>query len=415
MRPRCRLSFSPSTSHILITKLAARRYELTPGVLNIAETCAASVSIEDLQALSTDKSEASPLSLSRKLTYGAIRGSDTLRERVAALYTGGGSPALVADDILITQGAIVANFLLLYTLIGPQDHVICVYPTYQQLYGVPESLGAEVSLWKLKKENSYVPDAGELDLLVKPNTKMIVLNNPNNPSGATVPGSVLRSVVEFARARNIIVMCDEVYRPLFHSPRPASQQGSEQEATPPSVLELGYEKTISTSSMSKAWSLAGIRIGWIASRDKAIIEAIAAARDYTTISVSQIDDQIASYALSDAVRPALQRRNLELARTNLGLLDAFVRAREGTCSWVRPTAGTTAFVRFAGKGQPVDDVAFCLDVLDKTKVMFLPGSKCFGHGRDFRGYVRIGYVSETAVLREALTRLGDYVDKNLSA
>lgn len=387
-----------------------RRYETTPGVLNIAETCAASVSIEDLQSLSTDAaSRTSPLSLSKKLTYGSIRGSDVLRERVAALYAEDAvvEPLLPASNVLITQGAIAANFLLLFTLVDPRDHVICVYPTYQQLYGVPQQLGAEVSLWKLKAENGYVPDVGELATLVKGNTKMIILNNPNNPSGATTPESVLSSIVEFAKARGIIILCDEVYRPLFHSL-------PDGEAMPPSILSFGYEKTISTSSMSKAWSLAGIRLGWIASRDSGIIEAVAEARDYTTISVSQLDDQVACYALSDAVRPGLLDRNLRLARTNLQLLDQFVQAHQGVCNWVKPTAGTTAFVQFTHKGRPVDDEAFCLDVLDKTKVMFLPGKKCFGHDKDFGGYVRIGYVNETAVLKEGLEQLGRYVNENLT-
>lgn len=376
-------------------------------MLNIAETCAASVSIEDLQSFSTDSTRASPLSLSKKLTYGAIRGSDILLTRVAALYAEDAAEPLPASNILITQGAIAANFLLFYTLIGPQDHVVCVYPTYQQLYGVPQSLGAEVSLWELKPENGYVPDVSELASLVKSNTKMIVLNNPNNPSGATIPESVLGSVVEFAQARDIIILCDEVYRPLFHSLGDTA-------ATPPSILSFGYEKTVSTGSMSKAWSLAGARLGWIASRDRRLIEAVAEARDYTTISVSQLDDQVASYALSDAVRPGLLIRNLALARTNLDMLDQFVQAHKGVCRWVKPTAGTTAFVQFTHQGEPVDDEAFCLDVLDKTKVMFLPGKKCFGHDRDFGGYVRIGYVNETAVLREGLEQLGRYVDENLS-
>lgn len=384
------------------------KYETTPGVLNIAETCAASVSVEDLQSFSTDVTErASPLNLSRKLTYGSILGSDLLRERVAALYAENAVKPLPASNILITQGAIAANFLLLYTLVGPRDHVICVYPTYQQLYSVPQSLGAEVSLWKLKEENGYIPDVNELASLVKGNTKMIILNNPNNPSGATIPEPILRSIVEFAKARDIIILCDEVYRPLFHSL-------PDGEAMPPSILSFGYEKTISTSSMSKAWSLAGIRLGWIASRDKGIIDAVAAARDYTTISVSQLDDQVASYALSDAVRPALLDRNLRLARTNLQMLHDFVREHEGVCKWVKPTAGTTTFIQFMHNGRPVDDEAFCLDVLEKTKAMFLPGKKCFGHDQDFAGYVRIGYVNETAVLKEALERLGKYIDENLS-
>lgn len=387
------------------------RYETTPGVLNIAETCAASVSVEDLQSFSTDAPRVNPLNLSKKLTYGSILGSDVLRERVAALYAqpeDAVEQTLPASNILITQGAIAANFLLLYTLLSPQDHVVCVYPTYQQLYGVPQSLGAEVSLWKLKEDNGYVPDVDELASLVQSNTKMIILNNPNNPSGATIPRQVLGSIVEFAKARDITILCDEVYRPLFHSL-------PEGEAAPPSILSFGYDKTISTSSMSKAWSLAGIRLGWIASRDKSIIDAVAEARDFTTISVSQLDDQVASYALCDAVRPGLLARNLRLARTNLQLLDGFVREHEGICRWVKPTAGTTAFIQFKHQGKPVDDEAFCLDVLNRTKVMFLPGQKCFGHGKDFGGYVRIGYVNETAVLKEGLEQLGKYVDEHLSA
>lgn len=385
------------------------RYEVVPDVLNIAETCAASVSVADLQAFATGGTDENPLDVSKKLTYGAIRGSDSLRGRVAALYVeeDATKPPLPASRILTTQGAIAANFLVFYALLGPGDHVICVYPAYQQLYGVPQSLGAQVSLWRLKKENGFIPDVSELDALVQSNTKMIVLNNPNNPTGATTPEPVLRTIVEFAKARGVIVLCDEVYRPLFHSL-------PEGEAVPPSILSFGYEKTISTSSMSKAWSLAGIRLGWIASRDESIIEAVAEARDYTAISVGQLDDQIAGYALSDAVRPGLMRRNLQLASTNLALLDDFVQAHKSVCNWVKPTAGTTAFIQFTNKGMAVDDEAFCLDVLDKTKAMFLPGKKCFGHGQDFEGYVRIGYVNKTTVLKEALDRLGKYVDQGLS-
>jgi aspartate/methionine/tyrosine aminotransferase len=150
------------------------RYETTPGVLNIAETCSASVSLDELRSLSTDK-HLSPLSQSLILGYGPIRGSLKLRQRLAALLSSSssdGSDALSGDNIIITQGAIGANFLLLYTLIGPGDHVVCVYPTYQQLYAVPESLGAEVSLWRLKEERGFVPDPTELEALVKPNTKV---------------------------------------------------------------------------------------------------------------------------------------------------------------------------------------------------------------------------------------------------
>lgn len=234
--------------------------------------------------------------------------------------------------------------------------------------------------------------------------QLIVINNPNNPMGSTTPRSVLESIVAFAKQRGIIILSDEVYSPLYHS-LPDGQEG------PPSILALGYEKTVATGSMSKAFALAGIRLGWIASRDKAIVDAISAARDYTTISVSQLDDQVASYALSEPVLRPLLARNTALARTNLELLSAFMDKYTAVCSWVKPTAGTTALVCFKGKdGVPVDDAALVLDVLDKTKVLVMPGSPCFGLGKDFRGFVRLGYVCETDVLVEALTRLGQYIE-----
>ncbi|KAL8370542.1 hypothetical protein RB595_000763 [Gaeumannomyces hyphopodioides] len=384
------------------------KYELTPGVLNIAETCAASVSVQDLVELSSEKEAGlNPLvaSSSRKLTYGAIRGSDTLRRNVASLYgAADGADELPHENVLVTAGAISANFLLFYTLIGPGDHVICVYPTYQQLYSVPESLGAEVSLWRLKEANGYVPDLQELDHLVKTNTKLIVINNPNNPSGAPIPKSVLHGIVEVARKRNIWVLSDEVYRPLFHG------LGADEEP-PPSALSLGYERTIVSGSMSKAYSLAGIRIGWLACRNNSLINSLASGRDYVLISVSQLDDNVASFALSPAVRPALIRRNLDLARKNLSLLEAFVDQHSSVCSWVKPLAGTTAFIRFSKDGEPIDDEKFCIDVLRETNVMLVPGSRCFGNGKDFRGFVRIGYACETEVMEAAMVRLGGYLEK----
>ncbi|KAK4218880.1 pyridoxal phosphate-dependent transferase [Rhypophila decipiens] len=391
------------------------RYEVTPGVINIAETCAASVSIDELVDLSRDKTAPGPLDTSKKLTYGAIPGSKALRERVASLLDRGASltetRSFPPENVIITQGAISANFLLIYTLIGPGDHVICVYPTYQQLYDVPKSLGAEVSLWKLKEENGYIPDISELEGLVKPNTKLIIINNPNNPTGSTTPKSVLSDMVEFARSRDITILSDEVYSPLYHS-LPADQEA------PPSILTFGYNKTVATGSMSKAFALAGIRVGWVASRDSSLIKAVSSARDYTTISVSQLDDQVASYALSKEVLASLMKRNLELAKTNLGLLAEFVDKYSQVCSWVRPTAGTTALIKFTGKGkdgkrEPVKDGEFVVDLLEETKVLVMPGSVCFGKGEDFEGTVRIGYVCHTEVLREGLEKMGAYVEQFL--
>ncbi|KAK3694537.1 pyridoxal phosphate-dependent transferase [Podospora appendiculata] len=382
------------------------RYETTLGVINIAETCAASVSIDDLVCMCDDKAAPGPLASSRTMTYGAIRGSQVLRQRVACLFDRASPTPLPAQNVIITQGAIMANFLLVYTLIGPGDHVVCVYPVYQQLYDVPKSLGAEVSLWKLKEEDGYIPNMDDLVTLVKPNTKLIVINNPNNPTGSTIPKLALEKIVFFAKARGIMILSDEVYSPLYHS-LPEGQEA------PPSILALGYEKTVATGSMSKAYALAGLRLGWIASRDKGILDAVAAARDYTTISVSQLDDQVAAYALSPSILPSLLKRNMALAQTNLALLSAFVDKHSSVCSWTKPTAGTTALLQFKNEGTPVDDVQFALDVLNKKNILFVPASLCFGLGKDFKGCVRIGYACETGVLQEGLEGLEQYVNEHL--
>lgn len=143
---------------------------------NVAETCSASLSVRDLHELSEDKSS-HPLDnvLESKLTYGAIRGSERLRTTLANLYSVKTPTQLPPNNVLITAGAIQANFLLLYTLLGPGDHAVCHYPTYQQLYSVPASLGADVSLWKSKEAEGWKLDLEELKALIRPNTKLIVL------------------------------------------------------------------------------------------------------------------------------------------------------------------------------------------------------------------------------------------------
>ncbi|RKK70620.1 hypothetical protein BFJ69_g11694 [Fusarium oxysporum] len=381
-------------------------YETTSGALNVAETCAASVSIDDLVGMCKDPKAQGPIDTRLKLTYGPIPGSNALRERIAAQCSTEDTK-LAAEDIVVTQGAIGANFLALYSLVGPNDHVVCVYPTYQQLYEVPRSIGAEVSLWKLKEEESFVPNVDGLINLIRKNTKMIIINNPNNPTGAPIHNSELGRIAQIAKEKGIILFSDEVYRPLFHG------GASGQIDIPKPATSLGYERTITTGSMSKGYALAGIRVGWIASKDKCIISAIMAARDCITISVSQIDDQVARYALSPAVLPSLVDRNLTLARNNAKLVKEFIGRYKAVCSWVEPTAGTTAFVRFIKNGQPINDVDFCLDLLSKNNVLFVAGSKCFGKDEDFKGYIRMGYVCETHVLVEGLKRLGAYIDANL--
>lgn len=152
------------------------KYETT-AKYNLAETCCASISIDELLSLSENKTlQASDiLSTSLVQNYGEIRGSIKLRENLSRLYSAKVGTPLSTDNILITPGAIAANHLVLYSLLKPGDHVICQYPTYQQLYSIPESLGAEVSLWKCKAEEKWLPSLEELEGLIRDNTKLIII------------------------------------------------------------------------------------------------------------------------------------------------------------------------------------------------------------------------------------------------
>ncbi|GAB7366506.1 hypothetical protein MBLNU230_g8498t1 [Neophaeotheca triangularis] len=365
---------------------------------NLAETCAASISINELCELSEDK-DTKPSDLidtSAIQTYGEIRGSTPLRENLSRLYSSKTGTPLSPENILITPGAIAANHLVAYALLKPGDHVVCQYPTYQSLYSIPQSLGAEVDFWKCKPENDWIPDFAELEALIRPTTKLLILNNPQNPTGAILPKPLLQKIISLAESHpnDLVIHSDEVYRPLFHSISPISP------AFPPSILSLGYRNTIATGSLSKAYSLAGIRVGWIATRSAELVEKAASARDYTTISVSRLDQAVASHALAPSTVHALLGRNIALAKTNLELLSRWVVKHDEFCSWTPPVAGTTAFVKFSLDGKPVDAVEFCKRLMEKTGVMFLPGDR--GFGDEWKGYVRIGFVNRTEVVKEGL-------------
>lgn len=369
---------------------------------NIAETCCASISVDQLRELS-DQKDRQVVDTSKVMTYGAIRGSNDLRNNLARLYSAKVDNYLSPDNILTTPGAIQANYLATYALVGEGDHVICHYPTYQSLYEVPKQMGAEVDLWKATPENQWIPSIDDLKALIKPNTKLIIINNPNNPTGAILKKSLLQEIVDVAREKNITILGDEVYRPIFHSISPIDKD------FPPSLLSMGYDNVLVTGSMSKAYSLAGIRIGWIASRNSKLIETIASARHYTTISVSALDEQVAAFALHSSTVHGLLARNIELAKKNMALLEKFVLKNDEECEWVKPVAGTTAFIKFHREGKPVDSVDFCKKLLEEAGVLFTPGT-CFGN--EWKGYVRVGFVNATEIIEPGLTAATKFVRKN---
>ncbi|WP_249598112.1 aminotransferase [Peribacillus frigoritolerans] len=356
-------------------------YEME-AVYNIAETCVESLTVNELISIDGTDPEKFLLDLGKnKLTYGHIEGSPDFRRLVSNQYQ-----SLDADHVLVTNGAIGANFLLLYSLIQPGDHVVAVHPTYQQLYDVPASFGATVDLLPLREENNYLPDLNELKSLVNEKTKMIIINNPNNPSGAIIEKEMLEEIVEIARSYDAYILCDEVYRKLLQ----------EDDLVVPSIVDL-YEKGISTSSMSKVLSLAGLRLGWIAGPKEVITECFRH-RDYTTISCGMLDDILAVHALKNYDK--ILDRNRKIIKENLSILDAWVE-QEPLMSYVKPRAGTTAMLKY---DLPVSSEDFCIGLFKANGAFLTPGS-CF----DIEGHVRIGYACKTEVLEQGLQKVSEYL------
>ena len=333
-----------------------------------------------------------------------MKGGDRLRENLAALYSARGS-SVEKEDILAANAGIDANHIVLAALISPGDHVICHYPTYEQLYQVPKSLGAEISLWGTEPSKKWQLDIDELKGMIKENTKMIIVNNPQNPSGAIVSKSKLEAIAEIAEAKGIIIMSDEAFRPVFHSILPSDAD------FPPSAINLGYRKTVVTSTMSKAYGLPGVRVGWIASKDKEIIELCHKMRFYTTTTVSQLDEAVAAEALSDRCIHAILGKNIKNCQTNVELWQNFMDEHSWACQWVKPVAGTTAMIKFHKMGKPVDDEKFCLQLEEKAGVIMIPGCVCFGARTDFKGYVRVGLGIDPEKVKAGLAVLSKFMEE----
>ena len=356
------------------------RYE-TQAVYNIAETCVDSISLNQLLSLCEEEPGAFFEQLAaRRLTYGDIVGAPGYLEGICGLYH-----SIRPEQLIATHGAAGANHLLFYSLIEPGDRVISVTPTDQQLYSIPESFGAKVSLLQLREENGWLPDLDELRHLAAGGVKMICINNPNNPTGALMDQKLLEELVEIARSAGAWLLCDEVYRGL-------NQDGS----ITASVADL-YEKGISVSSMSKVFSMAGIRLGWIATRDETVRAACLSHRDYSLISCGMLDEQIAALALKN--KEKLLGRNIALVQKNLALLLDWAK-KEPHFSLLAPKAGTTALIRY---DFDLDSVAFCRGLLEQTGALVVPGD-CFGQERSFR----LGYGCGSAELQAGLKQLSVY-------
>ena len=351
--------------------------------INLAETCVDPFTLGGFLEF-TKSFDFLEKFMNTKLTYGFIEGNPELREGIASWYE-----HAQPEEILVTGGAIEANFNSFYSLIEPGDTVISVAPTYQQLYSVAKGFGAEVKLLKLRPENGWLPDIEELKGLVDGKTKMIIINNPNNPTGSLIETGLLRAICDVAEDSGAYLHSDEAYRGLYVNPG----------AKVPSTVDL-YDKAISVGSFSKPLSLTGLRLGWITAK-KDVIRECMRHRDYTTISKGMIDEALALIAVKNSAK--IMERNNDIIRKNHALLDKWIDD-EPAISWVSPRAGSTGFMRVDSK---VSSEELCRRIIEEKSTLLVPG-ECFGVEK----HMRIGFGNDTAVLRKGLSRLKDFLDAN---
>ena len=354
---------------------------------NLAETCVSSLTIKELLDISGERDKILNDMLELRLTYVHIEGSPGLLAGICSLYE-----TMKPENVTTAHGAIGMNALVFSALVEPGDEVVSILPAYQQLYSMPEALGAKVTTLPLNMDNAFTPGIDALAQCMNERVKLVVLNNPHNPSGAVMERDYLSRIVDIVRLYGAYILCDEAYRGLTH----AGQNFT------PSMADL-YEKGISTASMSKGFSLAGLRLGWAAA-PRHVIELINKHRDYNTISCGVIDDYLAALAIKHHEK--IFRRNLGIVRSNLEILDKWI-AGDKNFSYIKPQGGTTAFVKL---NFDMPSMEFCLKLLDNTGVMIVPGSVM-----DAEGFVRIGYAFEPELLQTGLDIISEFTRGCLEA
>jgi aspartate/methionine/tyrosine aminotransferase len=353
------------------------QYEFSVHYLLCSSDCE-SLSIGDLLALEPGAEE---VFQRHWLGYTESQGAPSLRGGISHIYSG-----IRPEQILVHSGAEEAIFLFMQAALRPGDHVIVHWPCYQSLSEVAKSLGARVSFWEARAENNWALDLDELNRLIRPETRAIVVNTPHNPTGYLMPQDDFTALNALAQEHNLLLFSDEVYRELEYDPADRLPAACD---INPSAISLGV--------MSKTYGLAGLRIGWIATQNSGVLQKMAALKDYTTICNSAPSEFLAELALRH--REKLAARNLDIISDNLALLDAFFSRHARQFDWVRPKAGPIAFPRLLTG----DIENFCDGLVKTTGLLLLPGTLYDHPGNHFR----LGYARSN--LPEALARFDEFL------
>lgn len=355
------------------------KYEFNTEYLLCSSDCE-SMSVADLLVL-----EAGAMERFHKhwLGYTESQGSPSLRKEIAGMYA-----TTQAEDILVFTGANEAIYLFMMVSLKENDHVIVHSPHYQALSEIAKGIGCMVSPWRAREENGWALDLDELRHLIRSSTKAIIVNVPHNPTGYLMPRADFDTLNQFAKENKLLLFSDEVYR--------ESEYDSADRL--PAAVDYGPH-AISLGVTSKTYGLAGLRIGWVATKNRDLYAKIASLKDYTTICNSAPSEFLAEVAIRN--RATLANRNLEIIKNNLAIVDNLFARHSSLFTWHRPRAGSMGFPKLL-KG---DVEAFCDDLVKKAGVLLLPGSVY----DDVHNHFRLGLGRKN--LPQAVERLEDYLSE----
>jgi aspartate/methionine/tyrosine aminotransferase len=358
------------------------RYEFSAPYLLCCSDCE-TMTVRDLLALEEGAQEEL---LQSRLGYSASPGDPGLLSEIAQTYA-----SLDADCVLEFVGAQEALFNFMNNALEKGDHMITMFPAYQSVYEVAHALGCQVSRWELRQgAGGWQADTGDLAKLIRPNTKVIALNSPNNPTGFALSAQQITAIVELARQHGLMIFSDEVY------------SGLEFSAQPPAAWADIYENAFSLNVFSKAYGLAGLRLGWIASQNKAFLAHMLNFKYYTSICSPLPSQKLALIAIKH--REEIIAKNRQIIAANLRYAEAFFAQHSSLFTCNRPMAGPIAFHKL-NLNKPIAD--FCDDLRRRKGVLLAPG-----HLFDIEGnYFRMGYGRKN--FKEALDKLDEYINEAL--
>ncbi|MCG6921426.1 MAG: aminotransferase class I/II-fold pyridoxal phosphate-dependent enzyme [Acidobacteria bacterium] len=314
------------------------------------------------------------------INYPQANGTIELRETIAAMY-----PGATADDVLVTVGAAEANYLALTTLLQPGDEAVIMLPNYMQVWGIAKNRGITVRECHLSEERGWALDLAELDAAATPKTKLIAVCNPNNPTGRIMTNPEMDAVVATAERAGAWLLADEVYR------------GAERETDEETPSFYGrYDKVLAQGSMSKAYGLPGLRIGWSVGPAQTL-DDMWARHEYTTISTTALSNRLTALALSEKVRPQILARTRRYIREGFPVLEEWMKGHGDMFQIVPPQAAAIAFARYRIGTNSTELVN---RLKDEQSVLIVPGDH-FG----LDGHLRISYGLPHDYLRDGLDRI----------